>query len=110
MESMTPEQVGVSREDAEKIASEAMQQGELFDEPMQALADACWVLVEARGRYKKLSFPLAGDSQKKAMSSLVENLLAATEWPLKKISRAGEVWIVDTSTPEYETRWRPFDK
>lgn len=110
MESMTPEQVGVSREDAERImASESMQQGELSDES-QALADACWVLAEARGRYKKLSFPLAGDSQKKALTSLVENLLAATEWPLKKISRAGEEWIVDTSTPEYETRWRPFDK
>lgn len=114
MESLTltisPLQAGVPQEKAEKIALAAMQYAELFEDPMNALAEACRVLQEAKGRHRRLAFPLAEERQQKVLLGWVDDLLAATDWPLKKISRAGEEWIVDTSTLEYEKNWRQHDK
>lgn len=78
---------------------------------LEAMDEAMRIVEEARGGHRRIAFPDHVDKkiQENALK-LLPLLLEWSDWPLVRLTGAGEDWIVDKDADQYLQKWVQYER
>lgn len=106
----SPQKAGVPKEEADSCIKELLtvcgDEGYSQEDAIAIIGQACRIVAEAQGTHRKIATgAFCPPGSVKTLEKTIDKLLERSQYDLDKISRAGDLWIVDATTDEYKDTW-----